>query len=94
MEKTVFSKEHKAMLALLREKRLAASVTQIDLADKLNITQSAYSKLERGELRVDLIQLRQICQAINIDLVMFVKELEQRLVKKRKRRSTKKKRTR
>jgi transcriptional regulator with XRE-family HTH domain len=36
----------------LRRLRLEAKLTQIDLADRLNTTQSQISKIERGQIRI------------------------------------------
>ena len=59
--------------------RTEAGITQTQLADKLEMTQSAYSKLERGELRIDLVQLRTILLAIGGSLGEFVTHFETEL---------------
>lgn len=64
------------MLALLRDARRRAGVSQGDIAARLGYQRSAVSKLERGELRMDLLQLRQFCQAIGLPLVAFVERVE------------------
>lgn len=79
MEKTTHTSEYKTFLTLLVSKRKELGVTQVALAKKLKMTQSAYSKMERGELRIDLIQLRQILIALKISLPQFVTELESSL---------------
>lgn len=90
MEKAIHSSEYRAFLRLLRETREAANVTQVELADRLSkehssITQSLVSKLERGEVRLDIIQLRWICRALGVSLVDFVARIEAALAKKAKR---------
>ena len=52
-------------------------VTQIELAKRLDETQSYISKCERGERRLDLVELRTFCRALGVPLVEFVKEFEQ-----------------
>lgn len=79
MEKTIHAREYAVLLRLLRAHRIESGITQVQLAEQLNMTQSAFSKLERGELRLDLIQLRAICQLLGIQLVDFVTSLEQAL---------------
>lgn len=79
MEKSVFTREYAVLLRLLRETRIAADVTQIQLAERLGQSQSFVSKCERGERRIDLIQLRMICQVLGVTLPEFVAELERRL---------------
>ena len=79
MEKSVFTGDYKVLLELLVETRKAAGVRQVDLAERLRTTQSYVSKLERGDLRLDVIQLRAVCLALNTTLTDFVGKLEQRL---------------
>lgn len=90
MEKAIHSDEYRAFLRLLRKTREASNVTQVELAERLSrehsaITQSLVSKLERGEVRIDIVQLRWICQAIGTSLPNFVQQLEAALAPKRKR---------
>ena len=83
MEKTIYTTEYAELLRLLRETRERAKVTQTELADRLGRSQSFVTKFERGDRRLDAIQLRTICQALGADLVSFVTELERRLSKHR-----------
>jgi transcriptional regulator with XRE-family HTH domain len=90
MEKAIHSSDYRAFLRLLREVREQLGVTQVELAERLSqehrsITQSLVSKLERGEVRLDVIQLRWFCQALGITLEAFVQRLESNLGRKRKR---------
>lgn len=63
----------KARLAtLLRQIRLDANLTQLQLAQKIGQTQSYVSKYENGEQRLDLIELEAVCKAIGISLIDFV----------------------
>jgi transcriptional regulator with XRE-family HTH domain len=54
-----------------------AGVTQVALAQRLKETQSTISKYERGERRLDLVQLRLWCRALGVDFVDFVKAFDQ-----------------
>ena len=65
-----------ALLALLRAARREAGMRQVDLADRLRRPQSYVSKYESGERRLDLLELRQICKALDISLEAFVRKLE------------------
>jgi transcriptional regulator with XRE-family HTH domain len=85
MEKSIFTDEYAAFLNLLREIRQAANITQVQLADKIGQSQSFVSKIEIGERRLDVIQLRTICQALDTTLPEFISKLEERLGKKEKR---------
>ncbi len=79
MEKSVFTDDYDQLLKLLREIREAAGVTQVELAEKLEQSQSFVSKCERGERRLDVIQLRTICHRLGTTLPAFVRRLEHRL---------------
>jgi len=79
MDKSPFSKEYKIFIELLKEQRMQAGVTQSDLADALQEKQSFISKCERGERRLDIIELHNFCNAIGLSLTVFTKELEKRL---------------
>jgi transcriptional regulator with XRE-family HTH domain len=83
MEKTVFTREYTILKNLLREVRERQGMTQVDLAEKLRETQSFISKCERGERRLDLIQLRAFCVAIGIKPLDFFQEFEQRLASRK-----------
>jgi transcriptional regulator with XRE-family HTH domain len=54
-------------------------MTQKELATRLSMTQSAVSKIEMGEQRIDVIQLREWCEALGITLADFVDSLENAL---------------
>lgn len=69
-------RQRERMRSLLRQIRLEADLRQIDLAERLNEHQSFVSKYESGERRLDILELRQICNAIGISLDEFVQRLE------------------
>lgn len=81
MDKTIYTREYAVLLALLRSVREESGVTQTELAEKLGVTQSTYSKFEKGLRRLDCIQTRTICNLLGVSLVDFVKELERELRK-------------
>lgn len=79
MEKSIYTREYTALTRLLCEARETAGVTQVELADKLGQSQSFVSKYERGERRLDVIQLRTVCQALGLTLPDFAERLERSL---------------
>ncbi|BBO33457.1 helix-turn-helix domain-containing protein [Lacipirellula parvula] len=79
MEKQIHSREHKILVSLLRELRSKAGLRQIDMAKKLKRHQSFVSKLELGERRIDVLELREICKAIGTPFLDAVAELDRRL---------------
>lgn len=56
---------------LLREMRIEAGLKQTDLAGRIGGDQSFVSRYERGERRLDLVELEAICVACNVRLVDF-----------------------
>lgn len=79
MEKTIFSREYKETVEILRGLREASGLTQVELADELGVTQSFVSKIERGERILDIIQLRTVCHVLGTTLPAFVRSLEKNL---------------
>ncbi|TXH17556.1 MAG: XRE family transcriptional regulator [Gammaproteobacteria bacterium] len=76
MEKSIHSSEYERFLALLRKTRVQSGLTQDDIATKLNATQSFVSKCERGERRLDIVELRAWCYALNLSLTSFIELFE------------------
>ena len=83
MEKTIYTHEYEVLLRLLREARTRAGILQTDLAQRLGQRQSFVSKVECGERRIDLIELRTILGAIGVKLSDFVGKFEQELTRQR-----------
>lgn len=83
MKKSIFTAEYRVLRSLLRKLREDAGVTQEDMARRLKITQSNVSKFERGETRLDIVQLRQWCRVLGIGLPEFSVKFEDALQKKR-----------
>ncbi|MGD0259361.1 MAG: helix-turn-helix transcriptional regulator [Verrucomicrobiota bacterium] len=74
--KTLHSDEHERFRGLLRKARVQAGFTQRDLAARLGVPQSFVSKYESGERRLDVLELRLVCQAVGVSLQEFVRRLE------------------
>jgi transcriptional regulator with XRE-family HTH domain len=75
MEKSPFSKEYKLFLVNLRNARKKAQLTQEQLAALLGETQSFISKVERGERRLDVLELRVFCRALKVPFSNFIIKL-------------------
>lgn len=76
MPKSIFSIQQEELQKLLRQVRIAAGLTQSDLAKRLGQPQSFVSKYESGERLLDLVELRRICKAVGISLVDLVRKWE------------------
>lgn len=68
MPKSIHSSEYKTVIKKLREAREAAGLTQAEAAEKLGKPQSYISKIERGERRIDIVELTKILAIYNTDL--------------------------
>ncbi len=79
MEKSLFSEGYTAFLRQLRAARNHAGLTQAELAKRLHATQSFVSKCERGERRLDVIELRAFCRGIGISFTEFTRRLDRKL---------------
>ncbi len=67
------SAAYKLFLRRLREARLAAGLTQVQVADKLHQPQSFVSKCESGERRVDVVELMEFARLYRKELSDFVR---------------------
>ncbi len=85
--KSIHSPEYAVMLALLRQLREDAGLRQVDLAARLGRLQTFVSKVETGERRLDVLELRAICRELGTDLPAFVGQLEAELTKLHPKRS-------
>ncbi|MBY5884002.1 helix-turn-helix transcriptional regulator [Rhizobium sophorae] len=65
--KTLGTERHRALIALLVEKREASGLTQTELADKLGEYQSFVARLESGQRRVDVIEFLELARILNFD---------------------------
>lgn len=64
--KTIYSKEYKEVLLKFKKAREKAGLTQVDIAKMLNKPQSFVSKIENGERRLDIIELKHIAKLYKI----------------------------
>lgn len=92
MEKSIYSEEYLNFLNLLKEVRKTSSLTQEQLAQRLGQTQSFISKVERGERRLDVVELRAFCIALGVAFPSFVTQLDKILSEGRKINERKRKR--
>jgi transcriptional regulator with XRE-family HTH domain len=56
----------------IRTIRESRGFTQKNMADKLNMSQTGYAKIERNQVDVAVTKLNKICEALGIDLIELV----------------------
>lgn len=71
--KGIHTKEQKSFTERLKNARKEAGLTQEEVAKKLGYGQSAISKIERGELRVGVVELKQFAKLYRKDVEYFLK---------------------
>ncbi len=79
MLKSLHSRQNDVFLRMLRSKREAQRLRQLDLAIRLGRGQATVSKVERGTRRLDIVELWAWLNALEIDFVTFTTELDQEL---------------
>jgi len=79
MAKTLHTRHNEIFLEKLQLARLRQRLRQTDLADRLGRDQALISKVERGERRLDVIELRDWLLALGIDFIEFLSELNAEL---------------
>jgi transcriptional regulator with XRE-family HTH domain len=79
-KRTIYSPEYEVLLEMLREEAKRRKFTQEEIAKRLGMTPSIFSKYARGQLRLDVIQLRDWCTALNISFARFARDFDRRLL--------------
>jgi transcriptional regulator with XRE-family HTH domain len=72
MNKTIYSRTHKVLITRLKKAREAAGLQQQDVARLLKRTQSYVSKLESGQRRIDVVQLKTLARIYKKNMDYFV----------------------
>ena len=67
-----YSQKNKNLLEKLRSARLEAGLTQIEAGKKLRKPQSYLSKVERGERKIEAIELADFAKIYNKDINYFI----------------------
>ena len=73
MSKSIYTKEYKSVIGKLKKARLEAGLKQAEIAKKLVEPQSYISKIERGERRIDVTELKKLADIYEKPIDYFVK---------------------
>jgi transcriptional regulator with XRE-family HTH domain len=74
MIKSIYSDDYEFLIKKLKQARIETKLTQKKVADMLGKTQSYIAKVEAGQLRIDVIQLKQFSKIYKKSLEYFIKE--------------------
>ena len=73
MKKTIYSKDHKYLVDRLKKAREEAGLNQKDAAKSLGRSQSYLSKIESGQVRIDIVQLKEFAKKYKKDISYFLR---------------------
>lgn len=73
MKKTIYSQDHKDLVERLKQARIDAGLYQGQVAKLMGRTQSYVSKIESGQRRIDVVQLRSFAKIFKKSLNFFIK---------------------
>ena len=65
--KSIYSKQHKVLRDFWINRRKELSLSQAELADKLNVIQSLIGKIETGDRRLDIVEMVDYAKALEVD---------------------------
>jgi len=73
MDKTIYSKEHRYLVKQLKKARKEMGLSQEQVANLLHRTQSYVSKIESGQRKIDIVQLKKFAKIYKKDINFFLK---------------------
>jgi transcriptional regulator with XRE-family HTH domain len=73
MSKHVYSKDYKEIIERLKTARIVAGLAQQEVADKLGKPQSYISKIESGERRLDVAEMKKFSAIYKKSVDYFLK---------------------
>ncbi len=76
MDKSITTAAYAELIRILRDARVEAAISQQQLAELVDEPQSFVSKYESGSRRLDLIELKEIANALGLSLSSLVQRLE------------------
>jgi len=73
MSKSVYAKDYKDIIERLKTARIEAGFAQQEVAEKLDKPQSFISKIESGERRLDVAEIKKFASIYKKDISFFIK---------------------
>ena len=66
MSLSTHNSDYQLLLSILRTARKRVGASQVELAERLGNTQTFVSKCERGERRIDVVELVELAEALGV----------------------------
>ena len=79
IEKSTHTPAYRRLLALLRQARDDAGLTQRDLAKRLRVHRSWVAKVETGERRLDVVEFIRLTRALRADAAKILKSVTEKV---------------
>ena len=73
MSRSIYSKDYKDIIERLKTARVEAGLAQQEVAEKLGKPQSYVSKIESGERRLDVAEIKKFAVIYKKDISFFIK---------------------
>lgn len=73
MSRSIYEKEHKRIVGFLKKARRDSGLGQVEAAKKLGRSQSYISKIETGQRRFDVLQLKEFAKLYKKPLDYFLR---------------------
>lgn len=73
MGKTIQTKEYAIFIERMRRARIEAGLRQIDVSKKMRRPQSYISRVESGEYRLDILEVKRFAKLYKKDIHYFMK---------------------
>ena len=73
MPRAIYTKDHNVIVERLKTARLESGLGQVEVSKKLGKTQSYLSKIESGQRRFDVLQLKEFAKIYKKDVTFFIK---------------------
>lgn len=74
MAQSTHNLDYQLLLAVLKTARKRVGMSQVELATRLGNTQTFVSKCERGERRLDTVELIEFAEALGVSPLELIKE--------------------
>ena len=74
-----WDERRRVLMVLMKSYREQKSITQIELASRLDKPQSYISKFESGERRLDFVEVLEICEVIGVAPAQLIADYQDAL---------------